>query len=89
MKLFSDVKPELSNMFAAKCYTARTITRWLHFIIFLENTVINIYMLSVLFSCFFHIEAVFFFYYLFICCTLVVGIIRIPFIDQNVAMLSL
>lgn len=61
MKLFSDVKPELSNMFAAKCYTARTITRWLHFIIFLENTVINIYMLSVLFSCFFHIEAVFFF----------------------------
>lgn len=62
MKLFSAVKPEVSNMFTAKCYKARTITRWLLFIIFLENTAINICMLSVLF---FSILKLFFFRFVF------------------------
>lgn len=42
MKLFSALKPRLNNTSAAKCYKARTVTRWLLFIIFLEKTAINI-----------------------------------------------
>lgn len=42
MKLFSAIKPCLNNLSAAKCYKARTITRWLLFIIFLEKATINI-----------------------------------------------